>query len=54
MKIPMEIPEATVNATKEIVDFEAEAEMVSVDYLHCFINLCPLSAPQGTVECGPD
>jgi hypothetical protein len=28
MKIPMEIPEATVNATKEIVDFEAEAEMV--------------------------
>jgi hypothetical protein len=28
MKIPMEIPEATVNATKEIVDFEVEAEIV--------------------------
>lgn len=29
MKIPMEIPEAFENATKEIIDFEVEAEMVS-------------------------
>lgn len=29
MKIPMEIPEATENATKEVIDFEVEAEMVS-------------------------
>lgn len=28
MKIPMEIPEAFENATKEIIDFECEAEMV--------------------------
>ena len=28
MKIPMEIPEALENATKEVIDFECEAEMV--------------------------
>lgn len=28
MKIPMEIPEAFESATKEIIDFECEAEMV--------------------------
>lgn len=32
MKIPMEIPEAYESATKEIIDFECEAEMVR--YLH--------------------
>ena len=30
MKIPMEIPEAYEGATKEIIDFEVEAEMVSI------------------------
>jgi hypothetical protein len=35
MKIPMEIPEATENATKEVIDFEVEAEMVSA----CAINV---------------
>ena len=29
MKIPMEIPEATENATKEVIEFEKEAEIVS-------------------------
>jgi hypothetical protein len=37
MKIPMEIPEAVGDATKEIIEFEAEAAVVSSE---SFVFLC--------------
>ena len=34
MKIPMEIPEAFENATREIIEFETETEIVSLDLIY--------------------